>query len=274
MIYIHGMERHIHMELLKKLDFGEIKNIANLTKLEKMMKDDDIVILFNWGKGTRKFQEKYIKAKIKFFPPVNTSLLLANRLKAIKELDTITKYPLERVLIEGDGETLKEYSTPELKNSAAIVLKVGDDHQGDGKYLKSPGDIVRSKYNVVFEEYVDNSRSIRVIIIKDAIFLVEHRNSDAARVNSNTKWIKNINPIETSFNYEDRYQLGIDNIDSIIEDAINIVNHLKLDFTGIDYVVSDDKIGLLEANDMIGLPENEVIYNKAVEYFMDICTNR
>lgn len=269
MIYSYGMENKIYIELLKKFNIGEITKIAKLNKIEKLIKEGDSVILFNWGNGTRKFQEKYREDKrIELFPPVETSLLLSDRLKSLKAIDKVTKFPIERLLIEGDRITLKEYRAPKLKNGELVVTKIGNDHQGESKYLKNPGDIVKTKENVVFEEYVDNSRSIRIIIIKDSIFVVEHVNSDIAKQNPETKWIKNIAPIETSFTYNDRHKLRIKEIDNIIEDAKEISRYLKIDFIGVDYVIKNDsKIGFLEANDMIGLPDNKDIVNEAVKYF-------
>lgn len=271
MIYTYGMENKIYIELLKKFNIGEITKIANLNKIEKLMKEGDSVILFNWGNGTRKFQAKYREDKrIELFPPVETSLLLSDRVKSLKAIDKITNFPLERLFIDGDNVTLKEYLTPKLENSELVVTKIGNSHQGESKYLKKPGDIVRTKQNVVFEEYIDNSRSIRIIIIKDNVFVVEHVNSDIAKLNPETTWIKNIAPIETAFTYKDRHKLKIEEIDNIIEDAKEISRYLKIDFIGVDYVVKNNsKIGLLEANDMIGLPDNKDIVNEAIKYFYD-----
>lgn len=276
MIYAYGLERELFMYLYKELPIyptNTIKNIKNNSKLRKLVKPNDLVLFWGWGEGDRKLQKDLIEMGIKLFPEGKTSIFLGDKINQLKLIDTITKFPLNRIMYKGDNKILKEYLTPNINNNK-VVLKIGNAHQGENKYLKNENDLVRTKENIIFEEYLENARSIRILLITDKnedIFIVDYIPKKYKQYSTENNWIGNIDCENIVYNYENRYLINIDNIDAIIEDALKIKKYLKLDYLGIDYVVNSHKTGILEVNDMIGLPDNEEVLCKAKKYFLNKC---
>lgn len=262
MIYDYGSIYSVWKYLQKNLPNGSIVKIGKGIKLEKLAKKDDMVIFYGWGNGDRKTQRVLLDRGVKVVLDGETSLKLGNKVCQLKAVDAITSFPLERVYIENNTKELREYRVPKLNNSELIVLKIGNSHQGRDKYLKRPNALVRTKENVIYEEYVGNSRSIRVLIIKDAVWVVEHKAEE---------WIKNTNPVEEVYEYDEISTMGIEHIEDIIEDARALKIAFNMDYVGVDYVVNNEKIGVLEVNDMIGLPENDNIEKAAQEYWFAVC---
>lgn len=60
------------------------------------------------------------------------------------------------------------------------------------------------------------------------------------------------------------------NINEIIEDALALKKYFGMT---IDYVVNSKITGLLEVNDMVGLPEDSVVRDTAKDYWLKICKN-
>ena len=268
MIYASGLQREIYMELMKIHPAGTIRNYGDVQKLLRLpVTENDIFIIFNWGKGARKVQMQLREKSSNQFPDVDFSLFVYDKINQLRTLDTLTKFPLERVFLENDKyQTVR---TPRLTNSGKVVVKVGNDHQGMNKFLYIPGKSFQTKEPVIFEEYLDHARSLRVAVIgeKKTVFLIEHQNSDIALEKPHTAWIKNIDPIETVYSYEERYMLSIPNIDDIIEDALHIAKTYNQHFIGCDYVINSHKTGLLEVNDMIGLPDDDRVLQAALTWF-------
>lgn len=277
MIYSYGMERFLYQYLLTHLPINSIRNIHDNNKLRKLVKPNDLVLFWGWGKGDRKLQRDLVNMGVKVFPDGEKSLFLGDKIEQLTFVDKITKYPLERIMFKGDGKTLNEYRTPKLESSEKVVLKVGDEHQGSGKYLKNVGNLVRSRENIIFEEFIDNARSIRILLItdkKEDTFVVDYIPQKYSKYNIETRWIGNVDCDNITYNYNDRNLINILEIDKIIEDALNVKKQLNLDYVGIDYVINEDKIGLLEVNDMIGLPEDsEEVKESAKRFFLEMCNN-
>jgi hypothetical protein len=263
------MDSILFMNLYIKLPASfPIVNINNFNKALKLIKNKkvDKLIVFNWKNGYKLLDEAIkVINKHHIFPNYEVTNIIKDRLK---QLEYIKDDSLKRFC--HIHNYLDYYCFFELY----WVIKIGNYHQGKGKYLiKSFEDFKNLKLKikendlVLFEEFVPNARSIRIIKINYDIFIVEQLNDS---------WLKNVE-IDGSFkevvySYEERYELKIDNIDVIINNSKKIANHLKIDFCGIDYVVGKDKTGLLEVNDMIGLPNDERIYNSAINYFMFFIT--
>lgn len=275
MIYTYGFYKDIFLHLLANLPKDSIQKIGQLTKLNKVINEGDLVLFFNWGEGARRFQQRMIDAygdNIVTFPNFTRSLMLDDRIWMCQAIGAVTDYPLKRVYIKGNTVDLKDYSVPNIADK--VVVKIGNEHQGEGKYLKVPGDLVRTKQSVVFEEFVPNARSIRIMTLdgtKDTLFIVEHVNSKFAKLNSETSWIKNIDPVETVYSYEERYNLGIKEIDNMIREVLKYyVGSFNTPYIGVDFVVGEEKIGLLEVNDMIGLPDDERVKERAKAIFLSL----
>lgn len=263
MIYDFGSHGYIYKHLMEKLPRESIKAISKTVKLEKLAKEGDLVIFYGWGKGHRKCQRMLLDRGVRVEVDGKTSLKLGDKIWQLQVVDKMTKYPLERVFKENQERKYEQIVVPKLESSDRVVVKVGNAHQGEGKYLKEPNTkLMMSKESVIFEQFVDNARSIRVLFIGDTLFIVEHKSRE---------WIKNMNPEELTYSYNARYQLGIHNIDEIIGDALNLKKHFGMSYGGIDYVVSEDVTGLLEVNDMVGLPEVEEVREVAKDYWLALC---
>lgn len=262
MIYDFGSETDILKYLRKNLPSNSIISIAKSVKLEKLAKENDMIIFYGWGKGHIKCKKVLVEKGVKILPDGELSLWLGNKIKQAQYIDTITKFPLERKYIESENNNLNSYKTPRVGKNLQIVVKIGNSHQGLNKYLKMENCKVITKESIIFEEYVENARSIRILMINNDVYIVEHEGID---------WIKNTNPQEYTYNYSDRHKLNIKNIDEIIEDAKVIKEDLKMNYCGLDYVVGKNKTGLLEINDMIGLPDNDEVYNSAKSYWLKVC---
>lgn len=262
MIYDFGSTYEVYKYLKEKLPKGSMLRIGKLEKLEKLAVKGDLVIFYGWGKGYRKVQRRLVDKGVQLGLDGETSLKIGDKVKQLKIINEVSRYPLERVYKENSTQELIDYRVPKLNNSKKVVVKIGNTHQGRDKYLKIPNALVRTRENVVFEEYIVAGRSIRILIIKDNIWVVEHK-SDG--------WIKNISPIEVVYNYEEVKHMGIDNIEDIIEDAKKVKDIFNMDYVGVDYVVGIEKTGILEVNDMIGLPENYSVEKAAQKYWYDVC---
>lgn len=271
MIYNYGLPNKIYLELLKDLPQGSIRNMNDYNKLQKLVTNNDFVIIFNWGKGARKLQKEFQEKGVKVFPKPEVSLLLAEKITQLKLIDQITMFPIERRFVE--NQTYDVFSVPVLKNSHKVVVKIGNEHQGLNKFLMNPYDKIRAKENIIFEEFIKEARSIRIALFSDKpndIYIIEQVNSRYALENYDTTWIKNINPEEFIYSYEERHKLNIPNIDQIIEDAKNITKYLNHYYIGIDYVVNEKKTGFLEVNDMIGLPDDERLFKTASNFLKQV----
>lgn len=262
LIYDFGSETEVLKYLRRNLPPNSIMQIAKSVKLNKFAKENDMVLFYGWGAGYIKCKKALIERGVKIFPDGELSLWLGDKIRQSKYIDTITKFPLDRIYIENESNALNSYKTPALGENPLMVVKIGNSHQGLKKYLKEENSKVITKENVIFEEFVEDARSIRILMIENNVYIVEHEDIG---------WIKNANPQESTYTYADRYKLNISNIDKIIRDAKAIQADLKIDYCGLDYVVGKHKAGLLEINDMIGLPDNDEVYNNAKSYWLKVC---
>lgn len=262
MIYDFGSESDVIKYLKKNLPSNSIMSISKSVKLAKFAKKGDLVIFYGWGNGHIKCKKELIERGIKILPDGELSLWLGNKVKQAKYIDTITQFPLERVYIENEMDSLSSYKTPSFGESLNTVVKIGNSHQGLNKYLKKENATIITKDNVIFEEFIEDARSIRILMIDNDVYITEHKAIG---------WIKNDNPEEFTYTYSNRYEMNIDNIDKIIRDAQTIRKDLNMDYCGLDYVIGKNKTGLLEINDMIGLPDNDEVYKGAKSYWFKVC---
>lgn len=262
MIYDFGSYPEILKYLRKNLPVGSIMQIAKTRKLEQFAVKDDMVIFYGWSNGDIKCKKALLNKGVKVFPDGELSLWLGDKVTQMKYIDKITMFPLDRNYIVNESGDLITHKTPQVGNDSNVVVKIGNSHQGLNKYLKKENYIVRTRENVIFEEYLKDSRSIRILMIEDTTYIVEHKDDG---------WIKNTNPEEIVYSFDNRHDMEIANIDEIIQDARTIQKDLNMDYCGLDYVVGKDKTGLLEINDMIGLPDDTNVYKDAKKYWLKVC---
>lgn len=245
MIWYYDLEPYTKNYLMTHLPHESFRSTHDPASLNSKVVEGDFVIFFNYKHS--KLYDSMVKRGAHVFPSKDITYKLRNRATQLKELDTITKFPLKREYIEAFTGIPKP--NPDLP-----IMKTGDNHQGIGKYKfpDAPRKMLRHE-SVVYEEFVENHRGIRVLIIGDDTFLIE-------QVNPNN-WIKNDHPIdEISYHWETQKEeilKWLPCAKELIYDATILQLHIKGPLLGIDYAVGSDKIGLLEANDMVGIPDNE-----------------
>jgi glutathione synthase/RimK-type ligase-like ATP-grasp enzyme len=114
--------------------------------------------------------------------------------------------------------------TPEPALPFPYVLKVGDEHRGEGKYLiRSASDIVRWEGIATMEPFFDGE-SVRVLLVGDHAF--------GARIKNESSWIKNapgasIEPWEPD--------------PAVVLHARRAMRLFDLEIAGVDYVI--DRVG-------------------------------
>lgn len=271
MIYASGLHSELYISLLAHLPANSIMRLGNEAKIRRKLKEGDSIILFNWGASGRNLQRWVLDnfKDVHTYPDFELSLRLGSRGAHLEELQQITQYNLKREHYKNATGDLIEYTVPALDNSGKAVVKFGDNHQGTSKYLKHTNTRIRSREDFVIEEFVPDARSIRILLMTgadDDTFIVEHIDNPESIQDNTETWIKNIDPLEKVYTYSERYDTNIEHIDAIITDARKIMSYYNTTYVGIDYVVGE-KTGLLEINDMIGLPDDERVYDCAKKYW-------
>jgi len=245
MIWYYDLEPYTKNFLMTHLPNGSFRSTSDPSSLNSKVKQGDMVIFFNYKHS--KLYDSMVKRGAHVFPSKDVTYKLRNRATQLQELDTITKFPLKREYIEA-------FTGIPKPNRELPIIKTGDNHQGIGKYKfpDAPRKMLRHE-SVVYEEFVENHRGIRVLIIGDDTFLIEQVNPDT--------WIKNDRPVdEITYHWDTQIEEALKWLpcaQELIWDAHILLDHIKGSLIGIDYAVGSDKIGLLEANDMVGIPDNE-----------------
>ncbi|PDZ94831.1 hypothetical protein CON36_31665 [Bacillus cereus] len=277
MIYGYTLWSNVFTHIMKELPHNSIKNISDFNRIKRDATKDDFIFFLALGRGAHKLHQEFHEKNFNLYPNPDFSLFIASRIEHLKEVDKITRFPLKR---QGYDSLTDVSFVPNL--SEQVVMKVGNFHCGENKWLLKAGTKVPVlKYKlrnepVLFEEFVPNGRSIRIGIVGDPnkeenFFISEHKNSEYAKYNPSTSWIKNIAPIEKTYLYHERAMLNIPEIDELIEETRNIAIRYNSDLIGIDWVISEEKIGLLELNDMIGIPDDERVLDMFRNHTLQIC---
>lgn len=276
MIYGYGLWRDVENQLHKDLPNVEIRNKQKYNQIRQAIlkgwvSKSDLIFFLRFSEGDQRLQDQLHKEGYNLFPNPEFSKFIRNRGKYLREIDKQTKYALKRVHLDKFPNNLMEVIRENFKDNP-VVLKVGNLHASEGKYLiKNSQDIPHLKYKqrqmpITIEEFIPDARSIRIGLIGDPFdiknyFITEH-------VNSKT-WLKNFAPEEeVTYFYNERYDLGIDHIDKLIYETMTIAFKYNANLLGVDWVVSPTKTGLLELNDMIGLPEGDFslyLFSREVE---------
>lgn len=225
MIHLFGIDINTRVKLIT--EFGnKIRFYSDCNKIKP--EENDLVIFSDY-----RFRKTLLKYSCEMLPSKEMVNLITDRIDQLNILDKITKYPLKR-------NCYKKF-TGKIYLKEGFIYKVGNEHAGNGKYIFPATRSVNVYHDNLIEEEFVKGRSIRVLFLQDDVFFVEHLNENP---------IKNIDPEE----------IIIEPIKELLEDALNIKKFLDenkcFSFTlGIDYIYSEEKIGLLEVNDMCGIPE-------------------
>lgn len=132
-----------------------------------------------------------------------------------------------------------------------FVLKMGNVHRGEGKYLiKSQSDFPEMSGKFSIEPYFEGE-SVRALIIGDEIFGI--------RVTNEETWIKNAAGAEVH-----EYELSSE----LIEHARKVAKYFDIDLAGIDYIVEKNgDFHLLEINQYPGISGFDNVMESAKRFF-------
>lgn len=257
MIYLGGIGLKQVGKLIAASNYKDgslqIRSIKNFNKILNMVTADDTAVLYDYR--YRKLAE-LISDKCITYPNKKALLFCGDRGQQIRYTDSHGLYPIQR----------NYHSLYRSTTKHGYVYKIGNKHAGDGKLL-GDGTMLVTRESVIEEEYIEG-RSIRVLWIHPGtVYVIEHVNTK--------NWISNINPDrEIVYN---KNQIGSCKVlSSIVDSTTSFVEHnmiaqgiISLTW-GFDYIVGQ-KTGLLEINDMCGLPDSEEVSNSFVESVLSVC---
>lgn len=132
------------------------------------------------------------------------------------------------------------------------VLKMGNVHRGEGKYLindVSDYPSITGKFSI---EPFFKGDSIRSLIIGDDTFGI--------KVDNETSWIKNSSGADIN-----EYKLS----NEIIDHSRQIAKHFGLDVAGVDYIVNKEGHHFLEINQYPGLSGFDHIQDSAKKFLKE-----
>lgn len=282
MVYGYGIwskiERRLHIDSpLRGLRNMQKYNQVRQSYLKGFINKQDIFFFLRFSEGDQKLQDTLHQEGYNLFPNPVFSQFIRYREVYLTEVDQITKYPLKRLYLDKLTQTVVSDINKHFGDSP-VVLKIGNFHASGGKYLLDEKRLIpHLKYKmrmqpITVEEFIPNARSIRTGFIGDPnnydnYFITEH-------INSRT-WLKNNAPEEeNTYPYSERGKLGIPHIGELIEETKNMAIKYGANLLGVDWVVGEEKTGLLELNDMIGLPDGDYAFNLFYREVYNICTEK
>lgn len=255
-LYAYNLPRFV-CESLQEV-YPNLHPITNTQHLSQRIQQEDALICMWDDKDTLK-EIKNIDNTI--FPQQNIIHFSSNREEMSRFVDQHSSFPLEREYVKFSG--FFPVTVPKLENSLQVVAKVGESHRGQNKFLLYPGQTLTVQDSVIFEEFVEDAESFRVLLIGENAFVIEyHDNPDAPR-NEEQSWIKNLNPLLE----ENENQIGYE---KEIEDARHLAKILGYSYIGVDYVKNDTKTVCVEINPFPGVRLNERTKSSALKYWEEI----
>jgi hypothetical protein len=228
--------------------------MRDFNKILNRVRPSDTAILYNYR--YRKIA-RAISDICRCSPSRRAIDFCSDRIEQAKYLDCKGFYPMCRVYHnKGNIDMLPGY-----------VYKVGNYHAGEAKHFGN-GTKIYVPYSTIGEEYV-KGRSIRILWIHPGdVYAVEHIN--------NKSWIANVDPDEEIVYNSNAIQkcpilskLAADT-KSFIDNELTQHGIISLTW-GFDYIVGD-KTGLLEINDMCGIPHNEEADKSFVDSILEACS--
>lgn len=135
--------------------------------------------------------------------------------------------------------------------SGRVVVKSGNVHRGEGKYLISQEQPFPDFEGTCTIEPYFEGISIRSLIIGDETFGI--------RIENEQNWIKNTEGAEI---YE--YTLSKE----IIDHSREVARYFGLDVAGVDYIINKDGFHFLEINQYPGVSGFDDIMNCAKKFFI------
>lgn len=255
-IYAYNIPRYTHEELSK--EYPNIVFIPNTDHLlDVLEKEDKVICMWDDVDTLKRIHE--INNDV--FPKREIIDFSANREQMSRFVDVHSKFPVEREYAKFEGTF--QVTVPKLNNSLNVVVKVGEEHRGQDKYLMYPGQTLTVKDSVIFEEFLDNAKSFRVLIVGDEVFVIEYFDDPNRPKSMEQRWIKNINPI---LQENENHELFKEEI----EDALHLSKMLGFDYVGVDYVKTSEKTLCVEINTFPGVRLNERTRKAGLVYWRNV----
>jgi len=252
-IYAYNVPRYTHETLSK--EFPHVVFLQNTNHLNDIIHPEDKVICM-WDDTDTVSKIHAIDNEV--FPSRNIINFSANREEMSRFVDHHSQFPVEREYVKLEGNF--EVTVPRLLNSFNVVAKAGEEHRGQNKFLMYPGQTLTVKDSVIFEEFLDNAESFRVLLIGEEVFIIEYFDDPNRPKSLEQRWIKNINPILIENEDHDLFQKEID-------DTIHLSKILGFDYIGVDYVKNADKTLCVEINTFPGVRLNERTRDAGLRYW-------
>lgn len=157
----------------------------------------------------------------------------------------------------------RDYLISKIPENQSVVIKTGQEHRGEGKYLITVENRNVPEFNgIASMESFFIGDSCRVLLIGDDSFLIKYDNPDS--------WIKNsagADIIEATRNVPKK----------LLDNARKINEHFGLEINGIDYIVYNDDFHFLEINQYPGIGVSDEIMDVAKSFLskkMDLVESR
>lgn len=250
-VILGDLEIRHSARLIKELTNGVPVPVSNLQKIAKISTNDDLVLFYNY-----KYRKQYPLINCKaIFPNKEASHFCENRIRQCRILDTF-QGAIDRTYLENHNGL--------ITFDNGFVYKFGNAQQGLEKYLggKDKGFLT---YNdqIIKEEYI-KGRSFRMLFIQKDVFLIEQVNQE--------NWIANVGPNEEivmEYKPHNPFHFILFTISNSILEYFN-KNNIKSLTWGFDFILGHDgRIGLLEVNDMCGIPEDERCDNSFINSILN-----
>lgn len=255
-IWCYDLHRQVSVELIK--EFNNISCIGSTSKLLNYIKPEDKFICF-WNDEDTLNILKNINNTV--FPSKKIIFDFADgREKMTRFVEKNSKFTSKRNYISFKDQM--EIIVPKIENSLRVVAKVGKEHRGKDKFLLYPGQKLMVKDGAIFEEFIENADSIRILLIGDKTFVIEYHDDPESPRNPGEKWIKNINPVI-------KVRDSIQGFEDLVEDTLNMSKIIGYDYLAVDYVKNEEKTLALELNIYPGLANDERIIKTATKYWID-----
>jgi hypothetical protein len=169
------------------------------------------------------------QAKIPCWPPIDIIEPMLDRFTLLNKCNKLGLLNHEIVIVD-------DYTTKPLMQFP-YVLKVGNVHRGEGKYLINNNNDIPIWEGKASAEPFFKGESYRVFVVGDTEFVIKIDNTES--------WIRNSVGGEVSVVKEP--------INGLIKHARKVCELFKLELAGIDYIVKNREFHFLEANIFPGL---------------------
>lgn len=205
----------------------------------------------------------YAEVESKFLRRGNLKLFAENnvpcwpspeKILRIDDRFTLLRECVNAGFVDHEVQFVKRSRLHTLSYKHPYVLKVGNQHQGTGKFLVQPGDeeAVTDYNGVASAEPFFDGMSVRILFIGAEQF--------ALRLENTESWIKNSSGAEV-FAWNDAPK-------EMFSHAKKVRDYFDLEICGIDYIVdSSNKFHFLEYNSFPGISATEEISAAASKLF-------